>query len=250
MTPKSTHLITFHVFYLITLFSTCFVAEGVQLILVNNCNEHIWPALLGGVGHPTPRDGGFHAISGEEVVIDLPEKWSGRVWGRQGCSFDSNGRGTCQTGDCSGQLHCDGLGGTPPATVVEMTFGSSTSPLHFYDVSLVDGFNLPVSMKPVGGGVGCGVASCEEDLNVCCPSALEVRRGGRVVGCKSACLAMQSTKYCCTGEYSSPQTCKPTVFSKLFKAVCPRAYTFAFDDASSLNKCRASRYVITFCPPS
>lgn len=41
----------------------------------------------------------------------------------------------------------------PPATVVEMTLGLSSSALHFYDVSLVDGFNLPVSMKPVGGGV-------------------------------------------------------------------------------------------------
>lgn len=137
----------------------------------------------------------------------------------------------------------------PPATVVEMTLGSSSSPLHFYDVSLVDGFNLPVSMKPIGGGVGCGVAACEVDLNVCCPSALEVKRDGRVVGCKSACLAMQSAKHCCTGEYANPKACKPTLFANLFKAICPKAYSYAFDDSSSLNKCRASRYVITFCPP-
>lgn len=130
-----------------------------------------------------------------------------------------------------------------------MTLGSSISPLHFYDVSLVDGFNLPVSMKPVGGGIGCGVASCAVDLNVCCPSALEVRVGGQVVGCKSACLAMQSPRYCCTGQYADPKTCKPTVFANLFKAICPKAYSYAFDDSSSLNKCRASRYLIIFCPP-
>ncbi|KAK4749270.1 hypothetical protein SAY87_026719 [Trapa incisa] len=223
--------------------------NGEQLILVNNCKENIWPGILGGAGHPTPNYGGFLLTSGQETVIDLPQKWSGRVWGRQGCSFDPTGKGACETGDCSGLLRCQGTGGVPPATVIEMTLGSSTSPLHFYDVSLVDGFNLPVSMKPVGGGVGCGVAACEVDLNVCCPSALEVRKGGKVVGCKSACLAMQSAKYCCTGSYSNPKTCKPTLFANLFKAICPKAYSYAFDDSSSLNKCRASRYVITFCPP-
>ncbi|CAL0315728.1 unnamed protein product [Lupinus luteus] len=30
-----------------------------------------------------------------------------------------------------------------------MTLGTPQSALHFYDVSLVDGFNLPVPMKPV-----------------------------------------------------------------------------------------------------
>lgn len=226
-------------------------ADGIghQLILVNNCNESIWPGIQGGAGQQNPNKGGFLLSSGQEATMDVPEKWSGRIWGRQGCHFDSNNKGSCATGDCSGQLQCGGMGGTPPATVVEMTLGYSTSPLHFYDVSLVDGFNLPVSMKPVGGGIGCGVASCAVDLNVCCPSALEVRVNGKVVGCKSACLALQSPKYCCTGEYSNPKTCKPTIFANLFKAICPKAYSYAFDDSSSLNKCRASRYLITFCPP-
>ncbi|EPS64190.1 hypothetical protein M569_10590, partial [Genlisea aurea] len=222
---------------------------GHQLILVNNCNDTVWPGILGGAGHSTPRDGGFRLTSGQEVTVDVPGKWSGRVWGRQYCEFDDKGKGSCATGDCSGQLRCRGFSGSPPATVVEMTLGSSYSDLHFYDISLVDGFNLPVSMRPVEGAPGCGIASCETDINACCPSALEVRAGGKVVGCKSACLAMQSAKYCCTGEYSSPERCRPTVFSHLFKAICPKAYTFAFDDASSLNKCNASRYLITFCPP-
>ncbi|XP_073145995.1 thaumatin-like protein isoform X1 [Henckelia pumila] len=241
----------FLLFTLLTLFLFLSSTNGTghQLIVVNNCKESIWPGILGGAGHPTPKDGGFHLISGQEAVIDVPPKWSGRIWGRQDCNFSANGRGSCATGDCSGKTQCQGLGGTPPATVVEMTLGTSISPLHFYDVSLVDGFNLPVSMKPVGGGIGCGMASCDVDLNLCCPSALEVRVGGRVVGCKSACLAMRSARYCCTGEFSDPKSCKPTLFAHLFKAMCPRAYSYAFDDSSSLNKCRASRYVITFCPP-
>jgi Thaumatin family len=131
-----------------------------------------------------------------------------------------------------------------------MTLGTQNSPLHYYDVSLVDGFNIPVSMSPVGGGVGCGVAGCEVDLNVCCPSRFEVKSGdGTVVGCKSACMALQTDSYCCTGQYASPNMCKPTLFSQLFKSICPRAYSFAYDDPTSLNMCKATRYLITFCPP-
>ncbi|XP_047330877.1 thaumatin-like protein [Impatiens glandulifera] len=238
-----------YIFSLLHLLSHIYITNATQLIVVNNCNEVIWPAILGSAGQITLKDGGFELTSGQESVIDVPDKWSGRIWARQGCKFDNSGKGICETGDCSGQIHCQGTGGLPPATVVEMTLGTSYSPLHFYDVSLVDGFNLPVSMAPVGGGIGCGVAACEVDLNVCCPSALEVRKEGRVVGCKSACLAMKSAKYCCTGEYANPKMCKPTLFAHLFKAICPKAYSFAFDDSSSLHKCRASRYVITFCPP-
>ncbi|RZC70693.1 hypothetical protein C5167_033931 [Papaver somniferum] len=236
-------------FFLLSIFFALSFTDGTQLIIVNNCKESIWPGILGSAGHPSPVDGGFHLGSNEQVVLEIPEKWSGRLWGRQGCCFDQNGKGRCVTGDCARQLHCQGTGGEPPASVVEMTLGTSTSPLHYYDVSLVDGFNLPVSMVPVGGGVGCGIAGCETDLNICCPSALEVKQGDKVVGCKSACLAAKSPKYCCTGDYATPQTCKATVFAKLFKAICPRAYSFAYDDSSSLRTCRAPRYVITFCPP-
>ncbi|XAR50918.1 hypothetical protein NMG60_11005385 [Bertholletia excelsa] len=221
---------------------------GAQLILVNRCNESIWPGILGNSGLPSPRDGGFHLRAAEEAVVNVPEKWSGRVWARQGCRFNEDGKGSCDTGDCDGHLHCRGRAGVPPATVIEMTLGSTKSPLHFYDVSLVDGFNVPLAMTAVGGGTGCGVAACEVDLKGLCPAALVQTRGGKVVGCKSACLAMQTAKYCCRGKYADPRTCKPSVFNHIFKAVCPKAYSYAFDDSSSLNKCRAPRYAITFCP--
>ncbi|MQL84382.1 hypothetical protein Taro_016886 [Colocasia esculenta] len=238
--------------FLLCLYLCMFISFscGIQLILVNNCNESVWPAALGGAGQPTPEGGGFHLGVGEEAVFDVPSGWSGRIWGRQGCCFDDQGKGSCDSGDCGGLLRCGGAGGAPPASVVEMTLGTAKSGLHYYDVSLVDGFNLPVAMAPVGGGVGCGVAACEVDLNEYCPSKLEVKKGGKVVGCRSACLALKADRYCCTGEYGSPKSCKATLFSHLFKSICPRAYSFAFDDSSSLRTCRASRYLITFCPPN
>ncbi|KAL0916222.1 hypothetical protein M5K25_013715 [Dendrobium thyrsiflorum] len=220
----------------------------IELAIVNKCDYSVWPGTLGSAGNISPKEGGFHLGVGEEVVINVPNGWSGRIWGRQGCCFDEQGQGFCQTGDCGGRLHCKGTGGTPPATLIEMTFGIPQYQLHYYDVSLVDGFNLPVTMVPVGSGVGCGVAGCKVNLNGCCPSKFEVKFGGKIVGCKSACLALQTDKYCCTGEYSSPSSCKPTLFSYIFKSLCPGAYSFAYDDSTSLNRCRASRYVITFCP--
>lgn len=226
------------------------IADGTQLIIVNNCKDHIWPATLGTAGHQTLNDGGFALYSGQQVVVEAPKWWSGRIWARHGCCFDKTGKGSCHTGDCNGQLNCRGIGGQPPATVVQMTLGTYTNPMHYYDVSLVDGFNLPVSMIPVGGGVGCGVAACEADVNVCCPENLAVVRGGKVVGCKSACLATGADKYCCTGEYGSANTCKPTAYAKLFKDICPRAYSYAYDESSGLKSCSAKRYVITFCPPN
>lgn len=42
-------------------------------------------------------------------------------------------------------------------------------------MSLVDGFIVPVTMTPIGGGVGCGVAACAANLNRCCPSALNMK---------------------------------------------------------------------------
>ena len=82
-------------------------------------------------------------------------------------------------------------------------------------------------MKPAGGGgAGCGIAACEVNLNVYCPSSLVVERNGKVVGCKSVCLAAKSDRYFCTGEFAG--RCKPTVFAHLFKIICPNSYSYAY----------------------
>ncbi|KAL3581573.1 hypothetical protein D5086_015905 [Populus alba] len=165
--------------------------------------------IPGNAGHMTPREGGFHLFGGEQAVIQLPD---------------------------------EGIGVVSPATLVEMTLGTSKSALHYYYESLVDGFNVPVSMMPVGGGVACRIAACETDLNVCCPSTSVVKRQGKVAGCKSACLAAKTDRYCCTGECANPKSCKLTIFGHLSKVICPKAYSFALDDASGLKTCKASRY--------
>lgn len=51
--------------------------------------------------------------------------------------------------------------------------------------------------------------------------------------CKSACAASGSDKECCVGKYHDPKICKPSRYSKSAKAMCPDAYSFAFDDQTS-----------------
>ncbi|CAI0435648.1 unnamed protein product [Linum tenue] len=54
----------------------------------------------------------------------------------------------------------------------------------------------------------------------------------------------------CSGEFGSPDTCKPSRYSEMFKSACPRAYSYAYDDASSTFTCSGADYMITFCPSS
>ena len=119
--------------------------------------------------------------------------------------------------------------------------------------SNVDGFNLPVDIEPAAGAGGrCQRTSCPADINRVCPSELAARNGGgAVVGCKSACLAFGSDEYCCRGRFASPATCRPSGYSRLFKAQCPQAYSYAYDDGSSTFTCNGGvDYQVTFCPGS
>ncbi|KAE8675284.1 Thaumatin-like protein 1 [Hibiscus syriacus] len=138
-------------------------------------------------------------------------------------------------------------GGEPPVSLVEFTLNGSNNK-DFYDVSLVDGYNLGLAVKAVGGTGTCQYASCVKDLNIDCPAELQMLDSGSVIACKSACAAFNTPEYYCTGDHSTPQSCSPTEYSQLFKNACPTAYSYAYDDATSTMTCIASDYVITFCP--
>lgn len=96
----------------------------------------------------------------------------------------------------------------------------------------------------------CKTISCSGDMNAVCPSDLAVKEdNGATIGCKSACIAFNQPQYCCTGQFSDPNTCKPTNYSQIFKNNCPQAYSYPFDDATSLFTCTSGpSYLITFCP--
>ncbi|KAF8653738.1 hypothetical protein HU200_061851 [Digitaria exilis] len=220
----------------------------------NYCSHPIWPATLAGAGTPQLSTTGFRLDPGQTVQVPAPTGWSGRLWARTGCVFDAGGdNGTCQTGDCGGRMECSGTGATPPATLFEITLGKVAGDLDYYDVSLVDGYNLPVLAVPrAAAGGGCNATGCMADLNRSCPKELQVERGGDTVACRSACEAFGKDEYCCSGAYATPTTCRPTAYSSVFKSACPRAYSYAYDDRSSTFTCsNAAGYTIAFClPPS
>ncbi|KAH0776111.1 hypothetical protein KY290_007522 [Solanum tuberosum] len=207
--------------------------------IINNCRETIWPGVFPGDNF---NGGGFVLKSGQSMVFTAPVTFSGRIWGRTGCNFDKNGNGSCLTGDCGPSLKCTGTGKTP-ASLAEFTLGN----LDFYDVSLVDGFNVPISVTPLNGKGNCSVAGCNGDLRQNCPSELAVKNNGKVIGCRSACDVFNTDEYCCRGNYGNPSTCQPTFYSKKFKEDCPTAYSYAYDDPTSIFTCSGTDYVVAFC---
>ncbi|XP_021737326.1 pathogenesis-related protein 5-like [Chenopodium quinoa] len=220
--------------------------SGTIFTLLNTCPYTVWPGTLSGNGPALLGEGSLTLSPGSTIQVNPPAGWSGRFWARTGCNFDASGAGNCSTGDCGG-LQCIG-GGAPPVSLVEFTLNGADGQ-DFYDVSLVDGYNVGVGVKPTSTGTGkCQYAGCVDDLNASCPPELQVTVGGAVVACKSACAAFNTPEYCCTGNHGSPQTCAPTHYSEMFKNACPTAYSYAYDDASSTCTCTCSDYLITFCP--
>ncbi|KAK1363471.1 PR5-like receptor kinase [Heracleum sosnowskyi] len=220
--------------------------------LINQCAYPIWPGLLSAAGTSQLPTTGFALQPGQSNSISIPTSWSGRLWARTSCSLDSTGKFTCETADCgSGKLECAGSGATPPASLAEFTLNGGGG-LDFYDVSLVDGYNVPITVEPKGGKFGnCMAIECATDLNAACPKELAVVGTNGTVACKSACEAFGDPKYCCSGAYNTPDTCGPSTYSQYFKSVCPQAYSYAYDDGSSTFTCGgASEYVITFCHSS
>ncbi|XP_054819648.1 pathogenesis-related thaumatin-like protein 3.5 [Prosopis cineraria] len=233
-------------FLLLLVLTFGYVESATYFQLENRCNHTLWPGALSGNSAANLGDGGFSLAPGLSVFLVAPSGWSGRFWARTGCDFDGTGQGKCVTGDCGG-LQCR-LGGAPPVTLAEFTLGTSRNDKDFYDVSLVDGYNVEVGVRAIRGTGDCQYAGCVTDLNSLCPEKLQVKDGDRVVACKSACAAFSEAEFCCTGDHSTPETCGPTLYSELFKKACPTAYSYAYDDPSSTCTCSGADYVVTFCP--
>ncbi|KAI9180923.1 hypothetical protein LWI28_009460 [Acer negundo] len=209
---------------LLSLLCLAFISEveSASFKIVNKCRRTIWPGLLSGAGTAPLPTTGFALKSGKSRTVTIPKSWSGRIWGRSLCTQHANNHTlSCVTGDCgSGKVECAGGGAEPPTTLAEFTLNGDQG-LDFYDVSLVDGYNLPMLILPKGGkGGGCAATGCLIDLNGACPADLRVARGrtGRGVACKSACEAFHDPSY-------------------------------AYDDKTSTYTCASADYIIVFCPP-
>lgn len=233
----------------------------VTITVTNNMKETIWVGAQAAAGQPLPHNGGWALEAGKSDTFTVPGNWTaGRFWARTGCKFDGNGKGSCLTGDCGGVLECHGAGGQLPDSLAEMTLqrDKPNNAQDFYDASFVDGYNVPVTVKAVGGATNpgdpyhCTAAGCGADLNPNCPTELQKKADGKVVGCMSACEKFNTDQYCCRGKYGSSDTCKPdqwpTNYAAYFKKACPHAYSYAFDDKTSTYACTNCGYKVIFGP--
>ncbi|KAH8169915.1 thaumatin family protein [Sarocladium implicatum] len=257
----------------------------IPLVITNKCDDTIWPGITtqSGTG---PGTGGFELVAGNSTRLWVAPDWQGRVWGRTNCTVDGDSC-SCTTGDCSHKLDCESSGVTP-ATLAEFTLeGGLHGGQTFYDISLVDGYNLPMGInyipakntsfippnltnaaciatpgwlyKPNKTGtyysndsfpIPLEDSESNDSIKNWCPwpfLAFPPKKPGDGVypypdddvqrpvfsPCNSACAATGKDSDCCVGKWHDPEKCKPGRYSNSIKAICPDAYSFAFDDQKS-----------------
>ena len=202
--------------------------------VINKCAATVWAATLPATTFP----GGLVEMApGYSFVVGVDNGWSGRIWGKTEC-MTSGATTTCASSAF-------------PASLAELTL-TNTLPtgLDFYDVSLVDGFNLPIELAPNGHTpepahpYDCGDPQCDVNLNATCPAVLQDEVGGDVIAC-----ANDECKVLGDNDAASPDCIYPNQYTKFFKTACPTAYSYPYDDPTSTFTCMGlNDYTVTFCP--
>ncbi|MFJ4845769.1 MULTISPECIES: thaumatin family protein [unclassified Streptomyces] len=215
-----------------------------SITVVNRTQETVWAVVTDSPAYPDGR----RLAPGQSTTLTVGNKWGGRIWGRTGCA--TTAASACRTGDCT--TVCNGP--NPPTTLGEFTFDAYAG-LDFYDVSMVDGSNLPMyinishttSTDPVSAS-GCYRGTCTSPVD--CPSAMQAKAGGQVIGCKPPCAAFGGDVYCCRGTWAGRTNCVPSKwpvdYTRVFKKAAPYAYSYAFDDSATMSCKGACYYRITF----
>lgn len=227
-----------HIIIVITTLIASVTKANRQITVKSNCGSVVTVGVLtNGVSREGPEQS-FDLTPGASNSFSKSDTWGGRVWARNGCSGSAG----------KDLTHCGTPGASNPATLAEFFF-KGYGGKDFYDISLVDGYNLAMTIAPDGGtppnGYSCGTPSCSLSS---CPSEFAVKDAtGNVMSCKSACSKTGSAQDCCTGQYNSPDACKPSGSALSVKEACPDAYSFAFDDQKSTFECAAKGFVVTFC---
>ncbi|WVR08304.1 hypothetical protein IAU60_005357 [Kwoniella sp. DSM 27419] len=236
-----------------------------QITIVNSCKRVIWPAMGCSKEHSQPdHASGWEMQPGTKETFTAPGSWTaGRIWARTGCGL-VDGEFKCLTGGCgqgkSGKVECDdGVGGDPGVTLAEFTFVPGEN--DWYDVSLVDGFNIPMKLTPSISN--CTAPTLASNINLECPPELRSNfdSNGVNMGCMTACTAgyggdQWGNYICCSGAYGTPETCPlcGIPYYNLFKDNCKDCYAFAYDEnypGSAIQQCPStdpSDYTIEFCP--
>eukprot|EP00253_Pinus_taeda_P015888 PITA_15888 len=234
MTWRAVFLVTF------TSFLCSCVAESPMpyktIRVVNNCAFPLWPATVGSTKVPPQMM--MKVGAGESYSWKVDPFWSGSVWGRTGCVFNSQGIGTCDSGDCEGKLHCKGeiQNITAITKAVFELLGGIAKP-DIFSVTLEKGYNLPMSLVAsyaatnISKSHPCESMECRANSDLVCPKDLQMKKNGSVITA-------------CNGHYNG-YLATSAAFNKAFKKACPHA--FPFQSATICPPSTAS-YTLIFCP--
>ncbi|WP_274038085.1 thaumatin family protein [Actinacidiphila cocklensis] len=215
-----------------------------SIVIANHTSQTVWAVATGTAAYPAGRE----LAPGASTSLVVGNSWGGRIWGRTGCTGDASGH--CLTGDCT--TTCGGP--VTPTTLGEFTFAAFDG-MDFYDVSMVDGSNLPmyvnishtVSSDPLTPA-GCYRGACTRAVD--CPAAMRATSGSQVIGCKPPCAAFGGDTYCCRGAWAGREHCVPAKwpvdYTQVFKEAEPYAFSYAFDDAATMACKGACYYRVTF----
>lgn len=218
----------------------------------NSCSQTLWPSFAGSAKLDQPDI--WELGAGQTTVFNVPDNYPGmRLWARTGCvasASSSNGL-KCSSGD------------DLPSTLAEFTLSTTGSwTLDFYDISLVDGFNVPLAITP--SRTDCHAPKCAANINAICPPQMRSHVDGDGVNhaCAGACLSgfgdeLWGNRDCCTGAYGDDAALcgiSGVDFYHVFKDNCPDSYAYAYDEQSGAalyacdTKSGAPDYDIEFCP--
>jgi|WetSurMetagenome_2_1015567.scaffolds.fasta_scaffold00025_8 hypothetical protein len=152
----------------------------------------------------------FTLKMGKDTVLQVPNGWgSARIWGQWDPTYQN------------------------PFTLFEMTLHAGWG-CDWYNVSLVDGYNLPGIFKPIPGtfvagnpqhlntegrpvDYTCGQGGCTSDLYLTVPASM--------------------LKLAANGDTNGIYCQDNTQCRALKKAACPTSYSFDYDDPTSLFTC-------------
>ncbi|CAM6092780.1 unnamed protein product [Calypogeia fissa] len=131
------------------------------------------------------------------------------------------------------------------ADLAEFNIGNTTDGLDYYDISTVEAYTIGLSIAVTS------VAVQQENVGAPCDC------------CTSTCVISDISSFCqgdnvletlSTGALVCKNTdgaagIGPTSSTELFKVACPDAYSYNYDDATSLYTCSTgSIYQVTICP--
>ncbi|CAM6047960.1 unnamed protein product [Sphagnum compactum] len=195
------------------------LVDATQINIINQCSQTISACQSDSGGQITS----YALGSGASQLIDVGTTWTGGViWGYPGGSADAT--------DCNNAK--------PQADLAEFNTNSGFNNLDFYDISVVNAYNLPLEIAPTSpvtvSGTTCGSPSCRiNNLNSFCqpPNTLTGAPGD---GCYNV---------------DGPNTGSPTPGTTPFANACPEAISYTSDTGGKVYGCATgTNYEVVFCP--